>query len=563
MSRKYERSATSKQFFQLELLNDEQKRAYEIYKENDISFFIGAPGSGKALTLDSKIYTPDGYKLMGEIKINDTVCTPNGTTAKVIGVYPQGVKDIYRITFHDGSSVECCKEHLWEVSKRSRWKNKIVNTEFILNNYKNKKNERMLSIKTTKPVCFKEQEYFIHPYIMGIILSEGNITHNNLTITTNDEQVINKVKNLLHEDFKIIQDKCRNNSYRIVKKKKSWQIKNKYKEELKEMGMWGKRSYEKSIPEKYLYGSTEQRIALLQGLMDGDGIINKGAISYCTTSSELAENFTLLVNSLGGTCGKSIKKNPFYRKDGVKILCRKAFNLSVKLSNEIPIFSLDRKNILRIDRTKYFPKRYIENVEYIGKKEAQCIAVDSDEHLYLTNDFIVTHNTFLATAFAIQDIRAKERSRIVLTRPVVESGENLGFLPGDVNEKVYPYMLPMYDCLDKLCGKDSDFRRRIDECYEIAPLAYLRGRSLQGAVCILDEAQNCTKTQLKLFLTRLDKYSKMIITGDPSQIDLPRNQSGLMEVIEKLRGVKGIGCIHFTEEAIVRHPLVKEISKLL
>ncbi len=218
------------------------------------------------------------------------------------------------------------------------------------------------------------------------------------------------------------------------------------------------------------------------------------------------------------------------------------------------------------------PRKYDKNVKQVLNPKFFQLETINDEQKeaylqYKENDilFLVgpagTGKTHLAVGFAIQDILRKERHRIILSRPVVEAGENLGFLPGDVDEKVYPYMLPLYDCLDKICGRDSESRKRIDDSYELAPLAFLRGRTFDGCVCILDEAQNCTLGQLKLFMTRLGKFSKMIITGDPSQTDLPRGQSGLLEVISKVKDLDGIGYVNFSEEAIVRHPLVAEIVK--
>jgi phosphate starvation-inducible protein PhoH and related proteins len=209
-------------------------------------------------------------------------------------------------------------------------------------------------------------------------------------------------------------------------------------------------------------------------------------------------------------------------------------------------------------QTTFNPKRQLELLN--NEQKAAYEAYKENDILFLVGP-AGTGKSHLAVAFAIQDIINKERSRIIFTRPVVESGENLGFLPGDVDEKVYPYMLPLYDCLDKICGKDSEARRRVDDAYELAPLAYLRGRTFDGSVCILDEAQNCTRAQLKLFLTRLGKYSKMIITGDPTQSDLPGGSSGLLEVIHKCKDLRGVGYIDFTEEAIVRHPLVAQIVK--
>lgn len=170
-----------------------------------------------------------------------------------------------------------------------------------------------------------------------------------------------------------------------------------------------------------------------------------------------------------------------------------------------------------------------------------------------------TGKTFLAVAFAVQELLAKKVSKIVLTRPIVESGESLGFLPGDFEQKVNPYMMPMFDVLDKLVGREgSPQRDKVMSCVEIAPIAYMRGRTFDDSICIFDEAQNASMTQLKLFLTRFGQNSKLIINGDPAQSDL-RGPVALSEVIEKLEGVPGIGTIEFKANSIVRHKLIGDI----
>jgi phosphate starvation-inducible PhoH-like protein len=165
----------------------------------------------------------------------------------------------------------------------------------------------------------------------------------------------------------------------------------------------------------------------------------------------------------------------------------------------------------------------------------------------------------LACAFAISEILAKRKKKIVLTRPIVEAGENLGFLPGDINEKTLPYMLPLYDCIKRSVGEDGPQKEIIDRSVEIAPIAYCRGRTFHDSVCIFDEAQNATKQQLKLFLTRFGQNSKVIITGDPEQSDLRSSEQGLMDVVKKLEDLPGVGVIYFKPNSIVRHSLIADI----
>ena len=173
-----------------------------------------------------------------------------------------------------------------------------------------------------------------------------------------------------------------------------------------------------------------------------------------------------------------------------------------------------------------------------------------------------TGKTFLATAYAIKQVLAKTHRGIILTRPIVEAGEKLGYLPGDFAEKVNPYMRPLYDAMDVLVGKVGNFRERILGATEVLPLAFQRGVTFTDAVAVLDEAQNASMSQLMLFLTRLGKNSKLIITGDPLQSDIP-GPVALVECVRKLRDVPGIGVVEFKENSIVRHPLVAKILEKL
>ncbi|MFZ9701059.1 MAG: PhoH family protein [Flavobacteriales bacterium] len=171
-----------------------------------------------------------------------------------------------------------------------------------------------------------------------------------------------------------------------------------------------------------------------------------------------------------------------------------------------------------------------------------------------------TGKTYLAVALAVKALKEKQVKKIILTRPAVEAGENLGFLPGDLNEKLSPYLQPLFDALRDMIPAEKLKHYTETGIVQIAPLAYMRGRTLDHAFVILDEAQNATTNQMKMFLTRMGKSATFVVNGDVTQIDLPtRQKSGLPQAIRFLRGIKNIGVIEFAEKDVVRHPLVKKI----
>lgn len=189
---------------------------------------------------------------------------------------------------------------------------------------------------------------------------------------------------------------------------------------------------------------------------------------------------------------------------------------------------------------------------------------------YFDNDLIFavgpagTGKTYIAIALAVRALKNREVKRIILTRPAVEAGERLGFLPGDLKDKLDPYLQPLYDALGDMIPSRKLQEFMTDGTIQIAPLAYMRGRTLDRACVILDEAQNTNMGQLKMFLTRMGCDAKFIVTGDASQIDLPRREdSGLLRSIEKVKNIKGVATLFFSNEDIVRHPLVSKIVKAL
>jgi phosphate starvation-inducible PhoH-like protein len=173
-----------------------------------------------------------------------------------------------------------------------------------------------------------------------------------------------------------------------------------------------------------------------------------------------------------------------------------------------------------------------------------------------------TGKTYLAVAQALKCVLSRDKRKLILTRPVVEAGENLGFLPGDLEQKISPYLRPLYDAMESFVAPETIHRLEENRILEIAPLAYMRGRTLSDCFVILDEAQNTTKEQMKMFLTRLGESTKAVITGDITQIDLPqRRNSGLLDVISVLKTIREIDFIFLGEEDVVRNPLVRKIVR--
>ncbi len=221
-------------------------------------------------------------------------------------------------------------------------------------------------------------------------------------------------------------------------------------------------------------------------------------------------------------------------------------------------------------RSDYFPEDSIDGIILYGTKgspikpktvnQQKLVQSVKDNDLVFALGPAGTGKTFVSVALAVRALKNKQVKKIIITRPAVEAGENLGFLPGDLKEKIDPYLRPIYDALNDMVPFEKLKYYLEREIIEIAPLAYMRGRTLHNAFILLDEAQNTTAMQMKMFLTRMGPESKMIVTGDTSQIDLPKNQSsGLKEAVRILNQVNGIGFVELSGRDVVRHKLVRDI----
>lgn len=345
----------------------------------------------KAQPLTAKILTPSGWKLMGDIKIGDIIVSPGsaGTTTKVVGVYPQGMKDAYEFTFSDGSKTIACKEHYWQIKHR-RWSSyKVLSFDELQAQSLNKSlyesdGRPKWQIPLTQPTPMNEAKHYIDPYIMGCLLGDGCITQNSITFSTSDQEIIDNINIRLKDGFAFKKINGDNYDWILNTNNKL----NLFRKKLVELDLFGKNSYTKFIPLEYRYTSINDRVEILQGLFDTDGsVVNSNIIEYLTASEQLASGVKDIVLSLGGLCSITHKRIKYNGEDKLY------YRLFVKFNNIGLYFKLTRKKDRCRNRTKPELKRGLIEVRYVGKSEMQCIKVDNPDGLYVTDNYIVTHNT--------------------------------------------------------------------------------------------------------------------------------------------------------------------------
>lgn len=447
---------------------------------------------GRSQPLDSLLMTPNGWRKMGAIKLGDFVTGADGKPTEVIGVYPQGKKPVYRLTMTDGSTVLACSEHLWQVKtmedKRRNKPARVLETQEMLGNFRRNHQYRYELPLISEPVEFEYKDVPLEPYALGSLLGDGSISgKTSPSFCTKDEELISSLE-LSFAGMNVRLNRKSEIDYTITNpqaKSTFGKISNDLTNNLRELNLLGTFSSTKFIPENYLYNSADVRIALLQGLLDTDGgpVTQKNRncrIQYSTTSERLKDDIVFLVQSLGGVA-YARKRIAEGRKPGFAngrpVPCKTdAYVLDIRLPENIEPFRLKRKAEIYKNHGGGRPVRFIKNIEFVGEMETQCISVDALDSLYVTDDFIVTHNT------------------------------------------------------------------------------------LNDAFIILDEAQNTTGEQMKMFLTRIGFGSKVVVTGDITQVDLPRGQrSGLKEAERVLKNIPEIEFIYFGKKDVVRHRLVQLI----
>ncbi|MFI0808346.1 helicase-related protein [Streptomyces echinatus] len=349
----------------------------------------GEVGSGKAQPLDSLVLTPSGFRRMGDMRVGDEVVVPAGEIALIDGVFPQGERDVWRIVLSDDSSVECDDEHLWIVGTSCAWHRgqppKVMTTREIRHDLFKANGSSKWYLPAATPVDLGDDSVIpLDPYLFGLLLGDGSFRHN-LRISTIDTEIRDAVGASVGPECRLVPVTGSRGDYTIQLTQRSGGVRNPVIQILRDLGLWGRASHGKFIPEEFKNTSIKNRLALLQGLLDTDGTVdaNGMSISLCSASVRLAEDVAWLVRSLGGRARILRKKS--------------AFTVSVALPDEYAPFRLTRKAERVGPRPKYNTfRRGIRAVEYVGRKPVQCISVAHPSRAYVTDHFAVTHNTMVA-----------------------------------------------------------------------------------------------------------------------------------------------------------------------
>jgi len=382
--------------------------------KGEIGVILAPSGVGKALPNSHKVLTPNGWVENGTLKVGDYVFGSDGKPQKILGVYPQGKRKIYKITFSDQTTAHCDLEHLWSVNSYKQRNQKtnvngktlsipdhtfqILKTSEMLEDFK-LKNGLNYRLPNVSPIQFNKIEVKIDPYVMGILLGDGCLTGKSQPhIITSDLFIVNKIcgleKNVVAYEYEGRKDNHKK-LYRISLVNSRSILDN-------ELGLYGSDSSTKFIPNVYLYNCVEYREKLLQGLIDSDGRVGKNnAIVYSTVSKQLSEDIRELVLSLGGTCRSTEKIKKYTNSSGVKISGKLNYVLTISFpNNDIIPCTLPAKLDRVVIRDKYEYNKFIKNIEYSHEEDATCIYVENNDHLYVIDDYILTHNTTALTVIA-------------------------------------------------------------------------------------------------------------------------------------------------------------------
>jgi len=468
----------------------------------------GAAGHGKLQPYDEPILTPYGYTEMRNIKKGSFVINKYGKQIKVLETFKGENLEIYKLTFSDGSTTRCCIDHLWEVqTKKQIEKNKysVFSLKEILpniNKTKNIKSNYYYSVDLVEPIEFKTSDLFLHPYLMGLLIGNGYFPINRgYTLTMNSDRIqetFDLIKNIVPFDVivKLSELKKKNTNTGVITFNVGLR---KY---LDHYLLLGVKSKEKFIPHSYLYNSIENRIELLKGLMDSDGSIidfkTKMKLSYSTISNVLANDFLNLARSLGSYA----VLREFYRKD-------KGIEYNISLRTKFNPFKIsNRKDVFEKHKFYYKFKKKIISANFIGYMDGQCLLVDDDRHLYVTNDYTVTHNTtMIKTAF--NDFK----------KEFPKSNDIIGITVSHKAKNVLARSIPNVTTFASAYGYKEKILSNGAKTFE--PNLY----KIKDAICkydnlcfVIDECSMFSQEMLDIVFNETNIFTKIIFVGDKNQL---------------------------------------------
>lgn len=511
------------------------------------------PGLGKAEFVENRVFTPTGRKRIGELVVGDFVIGSNGKPTRVLGVFPQGLKQLYRVEFNDHTSVLVCAEHLWRVDNRNinargdRNPSHILSTDQLMNKngrttfrgtgynsrktytvktYLKDKSGNKWQIPIVKPIQFDASEKLpMDPYFLGLLLGDGCLRRHSITISSAEEEILESIRKSLPKGIELV--KSSGYDYRISQssmRSGGRPTPNVITDVVKRLGLYKASSHTKFIPDIYKYSSVENRIAILQGLMDTDGYVCKepgakhhNSTEYCSVSKQLAQDVAEIVHSLGGIARLSSKETS-YKKNNERINCSIAYRLNIKLGSGMNPFRLKRKAEKYRTPEKYGVARYIKSIEPAFKGEAVCIKVEASDQLYVTENAIVTHNT--CQALLTINMRPDARSVIVVCPSILKYNwlrEARMWLVGEIVVYVYESKKIRY-YKGRMTPHNKQTVLHIIN-YDILEKFMPRLMQAKADYVLFDESHyaknfEARRTKLSMQLCRPSKY-KLFITGTP------------------------------------------------
>ncbi|MCU1484199.1 MAG: phoH, partial [Actinomycetia bacterium] len=441
---------------------------------------------GRAQPVDRKVLTPFGWQAIGDLQVGDLVVGSDGLPTPVLGVFPQGRKEVFRVSTQDGASTLACAEHLWFVrtldDKKHGKNGRVLQTQEMVGSLRRHHQRRFELPLVSAPVEFVPREVPMDAYALGLLLGDGCLTLSTTpAFATKDPELVDALAGALPgitPAYKGGYDDV------LSAGPRRGRTPNPLTTTLRQLDLAGTRSSTKFVPFEYLYNSSDVRLAVLQGLLDTDGgpvtqAARSGRIEYSTCSPQLADDVVFLVRSLGGIAYRRVREASSMRPgfaNGRPVAHRSdSHRLEIRLPEGIEPFRLERKRANYAQLGGGRPMRMIDGIEPVGEAETVCIQVGAADSLYVTDDFLVTHNT------------------------------------------------------------------------------------LNNSFIILDEAQNTTPEQMKMFLTRIGFGSKCVVTGDVTQIDIAAGRSGLLGLEPILSGIEGLSFVRLTNKDVVRHKIVQDI----